>query len=186
MLINERPFRLLAIDPGSNEAGFVIMDYYVSSKKKVILAQYTYTAKEALFGKKREASEHGVKVVKLIGYMDFLKKTLDAWTPDVVICESPFMGKRAQAFRVLSELTILFQITAVLDDTDRAFKFVTPPEVKKNVGVKGNSGDKEDMTKALKGRSDVHYHYGITIEDFSEHTIDAACIAIWGAEFFWV
>lgn len=178
-------FRLLAIDPGSNEAGFVIMDYNPLTKEKIIKAQYTYTAKMALKNKKSLVEDHGSKVIRFMGYMEFLNKVLDVWQPDVVICESPFLGGHAQAFRVLSELTILFQVLAIKDDMDRSFKFVTPPEVKKNIGVKGNSGDKEEMKKALLKRNDICLYEGISFEDFSEHTIDAACIGIWGAEHYW-
>ena len=48
--------------------------------------------------------------------------------------------------------------------------------MKKNIGVKGNSGDKDLMTTAVLNNPNIIFNDDIDTESLSEHAIDAIAI----------
>lgn len=178
-MVDEPPLRLIAIDPGSSAGGFVVMDYYIKSKTPVIIFEHTYTAIEAIDGFKHLRAYHTMQAIKRLAYGIYYKGLLELYDPYVTVCEDSYFKRLPQPFRVLSEHNSNYYNISLERDPHKDFILVKPSSVKVNMGVSSGSKDKEDMTRALLKRKDVQYGPGVDVSKFSEHTIDATCIALW-------
>lgn len=175
----EKRFRVLGIDPGSNATGFSVIDFDPETGQKTIVYQYTLTTNEAIAGNEHVIPQYGEREARYMGYKRFMNQVLDFYNPDVVACEAPFLHRMPQAFKVLSELTSIFRHCVIEWNYTRDFVIVPPTNVKKCVGVKAKSNDKEDMRRAVMGRTDLSYAEGVTLDNMTEHAVDALCVTLW-------
>lgn len=174
-----KQFRILGIDPGSGETGFSLVDHEPVSGLTTLLFHYTFTEKEAVGSVPLVKDMHGYKMAKHVGHRNFFRWLLEIANPDVVVSESPFMARSSQAFRVLSELTVLFQTAAIDDNPHRDFLYASPQAVKSAMGVTKDTGNKDLMYEALKARRDLSYANDINIDELTEHTVDSTCVTLW-------
>ena len=114
-----------------------------------------------------------------MAYSGFYADLLQAFDPYMTVCENSYFRRLPQPFRILSEHNSTYYDTSLAHDQHKDFILVSPSAVKVNMGVSSGSKDKDDMTRALKNRSNVLYAPGVNFSSFSEHTIDATCIGLY-------
>lgn len=172
--------RLLAIDPGTNRTGFSVIDY----KDEIPLVVYAGTAlADRLIKKESWISDiHGARFNRIIMTGEELYNLLVEYTPDAVVSESPFMGSFAQSFAALTEMVYEFKKVVMKYNTSMPLEVISPSEVKKFMGVKGTSGDKDLMKEALNKKV-LSYVEFLNPADLDEHAIDAICINLWFADY---
>lgn len=170
--------RIASIDPGSNSAGFSVLDYDIETGHIHVVESRTVFGKDLikLFGPLRE--KHEERFLRNMAFGDFLEEFLNEWEPFIVCSEAPYMGRFAAAFKALTEQITLLRAAVYRYDLTKPFYLYEPSPVKRTMGVKGTSGDKEAMRKALSKRTDVSYGSGISIDDLDEHSIDSICVGI--------
>lgn len=169
---------ILSIDPGTKNLGISVLDltlHNVSTTEVGFNLEILDTRTvgiENLVKLKYSAlmEERSLRELKVKACYDTILKMVDTWTPAIVISEAPYMGRFPTAFGALVECLQAVR-EAVMDyDVDLPFVSIDPATVKKMVGVKGNSGDKNAMTKALHklfpDRLDLLAH-------LDEHAIDS-------------
>lgn len=176
--INEGNVRCLSIDPGSNNMGYSIVELNVKTWTISILRCETVKAKDIVSELSDLNEILGERFVRNIAYKEFIKNLLLKWHIDFVVCEAAYAGAFIKAYQSLTEHVTLLKAAVYLYDRQMTFLMVEPSVVKKAMGVKGNSGDKSLMTKALSERNSIVICDTIVIAQLDEHSIDAACIGL--------
>ncbi|AXH70859.1 holliday junction resolvase [Vibrio phage BONAISHI] len=173
----------MGIDPGSNACGFSLVSIDLETFKETVVDSYTVHSKDLLRSRRTLAIMRGEKEARLSGYRDAMNDVLQRWDPDAIVMEHPFMGKFAATFGVLKEQLMIYRV-CIWDHNPRLMvKMMSPSEIKKHVGVKGRSSDKNDMLKALIARKDVSYSDSIEVKSLDEHSVDSACAALAEADY---
>lgn len=178
MLRDYNLFRVLCIDPGSSTAGFSIIDWDFFNKRGYIVDSNTYTATLAINASGYMPPAYDNKDHRLHGYGIHHADLLRYYEPDVVVSEAPYKGRFAQAFKVLSEVCQTLREATI--DTAPHIDFISfsPSTVKNAVGVSGKSSDKDLMTQALAGRTDLTFLNGIDLMQLDEHSVDSICVGL--------
>lgn len=181
-LSKEATFRVVATDPGSNTAGFVCVEVDVVKKTFHVLNATMVRGTHVLrrFGELKEHNEE--RFMRNLGYGMTYHDYLEEWDPFTIASEAPYKGRFVAAFKALTEQITTLRAFLWKWDHTKTFHLYEPSVVKKAMGVKGGSKDKEDMRRALAKRTDVSYGSGISLNALDEHTVDAICVAIHHSE----
>jgi len=172
-------FRVISIDPGSNNTGFSVIDFDPSTGWKDIIFSETINQKDSTANQKALIEIYGERPIRIKQVTKFLGELIDTYEPDVVVSEAPFMGRFPAAFRALAELVFAFKALVIERYSPLEFVDVDPPSVKKAMGVNGKSSDKDDMTNALISRDDLSYAEDINVTALDEHAVDSICVGLW-------
>jgi len=181
--ISDSPIlRIVSIDPGTQTAGFSCIDVDLVTRHYHVVDAVTVRGNDMLreFGDLKDIHEE--RFLRNLGYANCYFQYLTQWSPATICSEAPYMGRFAAAFKALTEQVTVFRAGAYQWDRAQTFNLYEPSVVKKAMGVKGGSKDKEDMRRALAKRTDVSYGNGISLEKLDEHAIDSVCVAIHHAE----
>ena len=174
----QTPFRVLGIDPGTTTLGVAAVSWDMVSKHYRVGNAFTLKANDNHPGYQSIAEIHGGRISRFYQQADELRNVFANVQPHAVIVESPFMGRFAQSFGALTECVLnIRQLVYEYDFTMPMFE-VKPTTVKKVVGVhKNKMGDKEDVRRALRERTDIIWD--IDLEALDEHSVDAVAIALY-------
>lgn len=171
-------YRIVSIDPGTKTAGFAVVDVDIAKRTYLVKMVKTLKGAHALLGKKPLLEYHSARFLRNIWFFARFTEILEEYDPYTVAAEAPFFGRLPAVFGALIEQRSFFLAALYNWDRGHPYYLYSPSEVKKAVGVKGKSNDKEDMRKALAKRNDVLYDSGVSLDDMDEHEIDAVCVAI--------
>lgn len=173
--------RVLGIDPGSTSIGFVVTDYDVASGKRIVVYQHTYDLKDMNL-KQGDLGNfiHG-KDLRIFHICNFFESLIEHLNPDIIVSEDGHLRSMpmAQSFRVLCEVIMALKQTTYRIAPHTEFITVSASKVKTAVNVDGRSDKKDDMLAALRTQKDLLYVDGISIDQFTEHTVDATCVTLW-------
>lgn len=177
---SSEPLRVLAIDPGTTTMGISQLEWgFGTNRYKVNTAFTLRTVNPKWDSPYFSMGElHGNRTARIIHLADELRKTVFHYRPHVVITETPYMGKFAEAFEALVET--LWMIRSVMGEYDPHLPLygIDPTTAKKAVGVTIRRGmDKEDVRQALLARQDVDW--GIDPKTLDEHSIDATAVGLY-------
>lgn len=181
-LPDEDSLRIISIDPGSNCAGFAVMDVNLVTRKYHVLYCTTIKGNHLLRKYKELKETHEVRFLRNHGYGEHFSHLLEQWKPHTLSAEASFMGRFAATYKALTEQVTFFRAAAFNWDRLKPFYLYTPPAVKRTVGVSGKSKDKDLMTKALRKRNDILYGNEIELDSLDEHSVDSICVGIHHAE----
>lgn len=177
-----RFYRIVSIDPGSNTAGFSVLEIDYDALTITVKDSMTIDKGLMLRMNPLERTVHSDRITKLFGYFNFLHDQCTRLQPQLVCCENAYLSRFAAAYGTLKEQIMLFRTAVYNYDRFAQFHVVEPSTAKMNMGVKGGSKDKEDMRRALKKRKDIFYGDGIDIDALDEHSIDSICIGLFFAD----
>lgn len=174
---NER-LVVMGIDPGTSDLGVSILTTAI--EPATITVEHAETLKlpnrvpnivaiEELCSPRMARIQHlGLQLADMLDY----------YQPHVVICESPFMGRFAQAFEALTEL--MWVIRTHMWEYDPTISLITVPPVpvKKNLGLskKHELKDKDLVRDRLYKRKDIEWNIEKDLLD--EHSIDATAVGV--------
>lgn len=167
-------FIYLSIDPGTNSLGITINGVDFRTKEKQVLHSTTVhidKLAEIKYGDTIVLT-HGLRYAKVHCCYEVVLKFLIDWNIQAVVSESPYMGRFPQAFGALVECVQAMRNAVFQYNPYLTFNTIDPATIKKSLGVKGNSGDKNAMTVAvgnmLNGSYDIQY--------LDEHAIDSIAV----------
>lgn len=168
------PLRVLAVDPGSYHTGIALLTWdYVT---ETINVNDAFTIKFPDSGPTylhvRELTTP--RVARLHHMEDELTSIFEDFRPHLVIAESNYMGRFADAFATLVECVAVIRNVLYRYDPTLPLLQVDPPTAKKDAGVKGRRSEKIDVTIALKKRKEVIWH--VDIDTLDEHSVDAVAV----------
>lgn len=168
----------IGMDPGTKSAGFSVVGLNLDTLTFTVHSSNTVFGKDVIrqYGNLTEVNEE--RYLRNLGYYEAFEELLQDVNPYTVCSESPFMGKFAATFRALTEQITLWRAAISNWDRSQPLHLYSPPAVKKAVGVKGGSNNKDHMTKALQKRTDVIWAEGVTLSELDEHSVDSICVCI--------
>lgn len=172
-LLNTNNYRILGIDPGTTKMGLCLLEV---DEKEVPKLEWTETIHGLAFEKKYAdiALKHNNRVARIYGYEQFLQRFLRLWDIHAIACEANYFGGSVSAYGTLTEVVYMLRRMAITHSLD--FTTIAPSIVKKMVGVKGNSNDKEDMRHAVN-RLALGSTHRSSLAALDHNGVDAVAIA---------
>lgn len=170
-------FNVLAIDPGAN-MGIAVVTISMADKRMYVKDSFTLTMDEATRANLIHREEVLTRRHSIKDYLQHkLTRLLDRYDIDHVIYEAAYNSRSLVAYD-----SLVFYGNTISDvchyyDFDLTYESITPSQVKTNIGVKGNSGDKEAIRKAVVRCADIELPQWLHLEDLTEHAVDAIAIA---------
>lgn len=170
--------RVAATDPGTNQLGLVVMDIMENGNIVIVHVETLEGVKLA-----REfpgiIDTHGEKFAKLYGIEKHLERVFKEYEPQLIVSESPYMGRFPAAFAALVECLGTIRKAVFRYCRTLPLRLLDPASVKQGMLVSGKSGDKSLMLAALVKLGDrITFADPITLADLDEHTIDAICVGL--------
>lgn len=171
------PLRVLSIDPGSYNTGFSHWTWDFEDPVYTLETAYTLKIPDSdkRYNSIRDVSND--RIARLFHLDDSLTGVIEEFRPHVVIAESNYMGKFADAFGALVECVAVIRNVLYRYDPTMPLLMVDPPSAKKAAGVVGKSKDKMDVYHALKKRNDIRW--GVDIDTLDEHSVDSVAIGLY-------
>lgn len=170
-------FNVLAIDPGTN-MGITVVTISMADKHMYVKDSFTLTMDEATRANLIHREEVLTRRHSIRDYLQHkLTRLLDRYDIDHVIYEAAYNSRSLVAYD-----SLVFYGNTISDvchyyDFDLTYESITPSQVKTNIGVKGNSGDKEAIRNAVARCADIELPQWLHLEDLTEHAVDAIAIA---------
>lgn len=169
--------RVMGIDPGSRTLGISIVDCFLYEQQLVLTEAWTLNTEQAIRRNRFHAARVGEHQVRMEAIRDDVLLGMQNYYPDVVIMETPYLGRLPQSFFVLTQVMTAIEQAVAAYSTAMFLEKVDPATVKKAIGVPGNSSDKELMRKAVNALPYLENLSGRTMESLSEHAIDSTAVA---------
>lgn len=169
-------YRILSFDPGSRKLGMCVQSLDVPSMDTCVIHAETLNVDSRASFKTDDVLRHGELSARLSVLRDYAYNACTTWCPSAVVIELPYMGKRPQAYGVLREVVLTLRQACLEWAPNRPPFLYEPSVIKKAMGVPGNSGDKNLMTKALQNHPSIQLASNVVLSSLDEHAIDAILI----------
>jgi len=174
---NETPFRVVGLDPGTENLGFSVLDLSLSTGGIAVVHSETLTPQKLLSDYRNEERIHGARTARLMALEDSLFSRFEQFQPHAICTESPFLGRFPQAFAALTECVSFVRRAVCRFDRYLPLEMVDPPTAKKAVGMTVKRGiTKDDVKEAIK-KLDLPLPEGVTLDALDEHQIDSIAVA---------
>lgn len=171
--MNNNNYRILGIDPGTTKMGLCLLE--VDNEERAQLL-WTETIHGLTFEKKYSdiAEAHNKRMARIYGYEQFLTRFLRLWDVHTIVCEANYFGGSVSAYGTLTE--VVYMVRRVAMDHALGFTTLAPSIVKKMVGVKGNSNDKDEVRRAVEQLPLIKEHRP-ALTGLDHNGVDAVAIA---------
>ena len=141
-------YSIIGIDPGLVATGIARFDLDYTNNTIINIDLSTILLEN--FSISYIAYSINPRDARLLGFKDWLKGYLNNYNVVTLGYETPFYNmKRPNAFETLVEVCTVIRHTALEYNPALFIKGLSPPEVKKGIGIKGNSG-KEEVERKIK------------------------------------
>lgn len=169
--------RVMGIDPGSRTLGISMVDCYPYENTLSLAESWTLNTELAIRRNRFRAARVGEHQIRMEAIHEEVLLAMQNYYPDVVIMETPYLGRLPQSFFVLTQ--VMTAIERAVGDYSAAMVLekVDPSTVKKAIGVPGNSSDKELVRKAVNGLKCLENLSDRDLGSLSEHAIDSIAVA---------
>lgn len=168
--------RILGIDPGTNSLGMSLGICDFKTPAYDIEFAETFNMQHLIYKSNLYVTDYLSRNLAMYkSTYELTYQMVADLTPDLVICETPYMDRRFPLpYMLLSICTQAIQ-HAVKDYTIfLPFEGIDPATAKNGVGVKGNSNNKEHMREAILNNPHIRSHLNLAEKD--EHSIDSIAI----------
>lgn len=178
------PFRVVGIDPGTENLGFSVLDLSLQDGSRTVTHVETLHSQKLLGMYRTEEDVHGTRTARLMALEDRLFLLFEQWQPHAICSEAPFMGRFPQAFAALTECVSYVRRAVCRYDRYIPLELVDPPTAKKAVGVTVKRGiTKDDVTVAV-AKLKLIFAPGLDLTQFDEHQVDAVAVAYYQSQIF--
>jgi hypothetical protein len=177
----EEPLRIVSLDPGSDTFGAALLEIDLCSRQVGLAEVHLFRGVQLQRTFALASRTHNDLFAKILGHEENLLGYLHYAQPHVIISEAPYMGRFPAAFGALTGVMQAIRRAVWRYDPYMPLRLVEPSPVKKFMGVKGTSGDKTAMTRALMKRTDLINRANVDLSLLDEHGIDATCIGLYQA-----
>lgn len=171
-------FRILGVDPGSDTMGVAVIELNMLTGSIGLLEANTYSGHALMKTVPHVLEVHGPRTARLWGHQENMERLFRLHHPQMVVSESPFLGRFPQAFAALTECISAIRRAVYMFDPLMPLLQVDPPTVKLAVGVKARGTDKDDVKRALIKATFYENTGGLDIASLDEHSVDAICVAL--------
>lgn len=168
-----QPYRILAIDPGTDTLGISVFDIDLKTYQVTLVLAYTFQASRWIDGLLEHTrwENQDEKYLRLHRHAEHLYGLLLQYRPHLVVHESAFMGRFPKAYQGLVECLITLRNAVSRFDPYLPFIGITPMEVKYYVGgVK-----KDEVFNAVSRIKDLNNLHAI-LPSIDEHAVDSIAI----------
>ena len=172
-------YRVVAIDPGTDTLGVAILD--VDLHHGVVNLVDAFTLRGNTNSKKYPMiiESHGLRYAKIHSHAENLLAIFSMARPHAIICESPFLGRFAQAFEALVECKMMIRHAVQQYDPTMTLETIDPPSAKIAVGASGGCKDKTVIRDNVAKLGFLKNPNNISILDLDEHSTDAIAVGIY-------
>lgn len=180
----KEPFRLLAIDPGSSCLG---LSYITSTLKdrNDIQIKKAFTKQFSGNNYPHELLQYGAKTARLLEVYDTIKTTIEDFKPHHLVVEGNYLGRFANAFEVLVEVTFVIRNAWQSENRLIPMGIIATKTAKSVIGYDSvNRKIKEPKLKvdiALRkylAEGNFSLDSSFTLDDLDEHSKDAIVVGI--------
>lgn len=171
---------ILSVDPGTQNLGLTASIADFKNREFEVITSQTIDIDRLV----NINNAHLVEVYNKYSVMmdvvySLIYEAVKQYNPDWVICESPYMNSRFPLPYALLTLCTQTINKAVKDySTSIGFSLVDPASVKKEIGAKGNSGDKTAVKTAILTHPAIVSNIDLSLLD--EHSCDSIAIGYYG------
>ena len=175
MYIDIQPsIRILSIDPGTYHTGIAIMDLDYLGKINIRFVE-TIDSEHLSLTMGDVIHIHGDRFARILAITRQITHLMELYKPNVIVSESPYMGRFPTAYGALMEVLAMIRLTIYQCNPSMEFLTIEPSVVKQAFNVKGTSGNKQLMYEGLLKLNldfDTYLHW----QNFDEHSIDAIAV----------
>lgn len=168
--------RIMGIDPGSRTLGISITNCFPYEQQLSLIDAWTLHTDQHLRLKRFRADRVGEHQVRLEAIEEEVFQALENFYPDVVIMETPYLGRLPQSFFVLTQVMTAIGRAVQRYSAAMYLDKIDPATVKKTIGVPGNSSDKELVRQAVNALPNLENLSERTLESLDEHAIDSIAV----------
>lgn len=172
--------RIMGFDTSANNLGCSVIDVCIETGKVNVLDCFTLHGQKLAKRHPSMVESMGEKAAKLKAIEFELVKLFQRYDPTHVASEAPYMGRFPQAYASLIECQLAIRYAVWGWNPTRSLSTIEPSVIKVNMDVSGRSGDKDEMTEAIRKLidKDMIDMGDIDLDTLDEHSVDSICIAI--------
>lgn len=173
---NDQPYRVAAIDPGTNTLGISFLDVDLARRSITVIDSTTYRADTRIREESIVYETRGDRAARLHFHRANFSALLRQFEPHAVVAESPFMGRFPAAFEALCECREMLR-SAVHEYNPRIpLELIDPPTAKKAVGALVQKGSKENVQASVLALPDLRWALPVPISMLDEHCFDSIAV----------
>jgi Holliday junction resolvasome RuvABC endonuclease subunit len=176
------PYRIMAIDPGTNTLGVCVIDVDLVRRTMSLIFVGTFHASRSV---NRIVNNYNVfteRLLRIKFHEQNIVRLLYQYQPHCFIAESPYMGKFANAFESLVELKTTIRKVLWYYDPAMTLELVDPPTAKMAVGAKVFKGSKENVQESVIKYKDLQWNLPDNTIVIDEHGYDAIAVGVYKAQ----
>lgn len=173
------PFRILAIDPGTNTLGTAVIDVDLVTNTYSIQHARTFKGNSMMRRFGNLIDVHGEREAKIRAHRENILEMLLSYYPTVVICEAPFIGRFKVSGLALTECLSGLREAVSVYDPSLPLETVEPQAAKAAVGASFRGSTKDDVKKGVLAHTGLLNPHNLDIQGLDEHSIDAIAIGIY-------
>ena len=174
----ELPYRICAIDPGTDTLGVAILDVYLTRRIIRVVEARTFTASDHYASVRHFGLQYGDRGLRMYWHGIHLTNLLFGWQPQSVIAEAPYMGRFPAAYEALVECRTMIRQAVTDYNPGIPLLLVDPPTAKKSVGAIVKKGSKENVQESVLKLPFLEWYQPLAIEDLDEHCFDAIAVGV--------
>lgn len=169
-----QPYRVLAIDPGTDTMGISLFELPHLGPIQVV---YSHTFRATPYLKYHEdvIACKGARIARLEIHAINLRKLFRHFNPHAIAVETPFMHRFPEAYAALVECFNMIRDVAYEFNPSMRLIHVSPMEAKKSIGARIAKGTKDDVRNAVLALKDVQW-IGVDPLGLDEHAMDSVAV----------
>lgn len=172
----EKPYVICAIDPGTDTLGVSILYVDLLEGTITLVDAFTWDASKYIEANHHQTLLWGPRFARIAYHRNNLYELLIRYQPNLVVAESPFMGRFPQAFESLVEVRSAISLALYSYNPALPLELMDPPTAKKGVGAIVKKGSKENVQECVKALSDLIWQLPYPLEQLDEHCYDAIAV----------
>lgn len=166
--------KIIAIDPGTHFTGLC----YLTVNNNIISIEHVETIEALLLDDNTLSNYlHGSTWTRIINLSNYISSFAQKINPDYFCSEKNYISLNVHSGLTIGELITAVRTQVYLFNPYIRFEIFEASSVKKNIGVKGTSGDKEDVKNAILNLN-LQNNSNIDLNLLDEHSIDAIAVGL--------
>lgn len=176
------PYRILAIDPGTNTLGACVIDVDLVRRTATVVFVGTYRADKTISQVNNYLTTFTERLLRIKFHEKNIMQLLKQFQPHCFIAESPYMGRFATAFEALVELRTVMRSVLWQYDRSMTLELVDPPTAKMAVGALVYKGSKENVQDCVRKYRNLQWALPENNLVIDEHGYDALAVGIYRSQ----
>lgn len=169
--------QFVGIDPGTSFPGVGIITYSVETKQIVRVSAHCFNlekmAREAI-----KSQYQNPRYLRLLAFRGILRDIFRKEKPIKIASEHPYLNSRTPGAVIpLAECLYMIENEVHEYNPHLCLERIDPSSIKNSVGVKGNSGDKEAMTKGILKIPEIMDVLTMDIKTMDNNAVDSIAVA---------